>query len=268
MASGRLIFPGFMPCENANGDRVAGARAYFFLDGTATLADVYTDNTLTTAHTRPVVADTVGVWPAMYADTSLLFTVAGTDGDGVPISGFAWSGLGPAVDAALASATLAESAQAAAEAAQEAAEAAQDIVEGLAADLTGAPYSATSITSLLIGTGNKTLTLDQLGKLFTVGQTVVIARTSAATNQMTGIVTAFNATTGVMTVAVSITGGAGTFTDWSVSLSSSGGVQSIAGENGVVTAAEAKAALAIAAADITDFTGAVDTRAIAFAVSL
>src|SRR5437879_7517187 len=115
MAAGRLIFPCLMPCVNANGDRLGGAKAYFYLNPTTTLQDTFTDATLTVKNTNPVVADGVGVWPQMWADTASVFTVAITDTNGLPLPGGTWSGVSAAVDATLASSNLAESAQAAAE---------------------------------------------------------------------------------------------------------------------------------------------------------
>ncbi|MFZ3001584.1 MAG: hypothetical protein WA071_14755 [Undibacterium umbellatum] len=79
--------------------------------------------------------------------------------------------------------------------------------------------SATSTTSLTIGLGLQTLTLAQTGKSFTPGQTVVIPSIASPGNQMTGVITAFNAGTGAMTVNVSSVLGAGTFASWAVALS-------------------------------------------------
>lgn len=100
------------------------------------------------------------------------------------------------------------------------------IVNICTAALNGAATSATSTTSLLIGTGAKSLTLAQTGKGFAIGQTVVIASNAGATNQMIGIITAFNSGTGAMTVQVSSVSGAGTLADWTIAVSSSAGVAS------------------------------------------
>ncbi|MFD1189759.1 hypothetical protein [Phenylobacterium conjunctum] len=95
-----------------------------------------------------------------------------------------------------------------------------------AASALGAPgTNATSTSSLTIGTGAISLTLAQTGKAYSVGQSVVIARTSApATTAMWGVITAFNSGTGAMTVQVATgqTLGSGTFTDWTISLTASG----------------------------------------------
>lgn len=78
--------------------------------------------------------------------------------------------------------------------------------------------SATSATSLTLGTGTRTLTI-QADKAFSIGQPVMIARTSApATAWMAGNITAYNAATGALTVNASLVNGAGTFADWTVSL--------------------------------------------------
>lgn len=234
MAAGRLIFPGLMPALDANGDRIAGAKAYFYAGTSTTLATTYTDDTLLVEASNPVLADGVGIWPAMWADTASAFTVSITDSDGVPVPGGTWSGVSAAIDATLASVALAESAQAAAEAARDDAldaetdaEAAAAQAAAYAAEVSGAPLSATSVTALTVGAGNKALTLAQTGKLFSLGQTVVIAETSApATNQMTGIITAFDSTTGAMTVNVGSSVGAGSHADWTISLGATAGVAS------------------------------------------
>lgn len=78
--------------------------------------------------------------------------------------------------------------------------------------------NATSTSSVLIGTGSKSLTV-QTGKLFVVGQPVMIARTSApGTTWMAGNVTSYDSGTGALVVNVVWTAGSGTFTDWTVSL--------------------------------------------------
>jgi len=79
-------------------------------------------------------------------------------------------------------------------------------------------YSATSTSSLTIGTGSKSLTIET-GKGFTVGQPVLIASTAAPANYMNGQVTAYDAVNGAMTVNVTNIGGSGTVASWTVSVS-------------------------------------------------
>lgn len=78
--------------------------------------------------------------------------------------------------------------------------------------------SATSTTSQAIATGSKTVTI-QTGKVFAVGQTVVLASAANVANQMIGQITAHNSGSGSLTVNVSAVGGSGTFADWIISLS-------------------------------------------------
>lgn len=76
---------------------------------------------------------------------------------------------------------------------------------------------ATSTTSITIGTGSKSFTLAQTGKVFTVGQWVTVARTSApAASYLVGPITAFNSGTGAITIDAVTTNGSGTFTDWTI----------------------------------------------------
>jgi hypothetical protein len=267
MAAGQLYVANYMPAIDPNGDPISGARFYFYENGTTTAKATYTSSALTTQHSHPVESDTAGIFPAIWADDAEEFTVAVTDGDGAPLD--AYDDLTASTSITSASVALAQSAATAAENSADDAETAAAQAEAIAADLSGAPFQATSVTSLTIGTGTKSLTLAQTGKLFALGQTVVVARTSAPLNQMTGIVTAFTSSSGAMTVEVSAIGGSGgPFTDWTVALSSAGGVLSIVGETGVVTRAEFMAAVVPVAADITNFNTAVDARAIAFAIAL
>ena len=86
-------------------------------------------------------------------------------------------------------------------------------------DVISSLITATSTTSLSVGAGTKSPNVGP-GKGFAPGQSVVIARTSAAdTTRMSGIVSAYNATTGVLDVVVAASGvyGSGTYTDWSIS---------------------------------------------------
>jgi hypothetical protein len=88
-----------------------------------------------------------------------------------------------------------------------------------AASALGAPgTNATVAGSLTVGTGSKSFTLDQTGKAYSIGQTVVIARTADPTTSMTGVITAFTASSGAMTVLVSVTAGSGTFSGWTISM--------------------------------------------------
>lgn len=99
---------------------------------------------------------------------------------------------------------------------------ARDSAQAFASSAINAPgTSATSTTSLTIEEGSKSLTI-QTGKLFTVGQWVVISSTASPSNQMSGQITAHDNTTGVLSVSVSDLNGAGVFESWVIALTPSG----------------------------------------------
>ncbi len=81
-----------------------------------------------------------------------------------------------------------------------------------------ATQSATSTTSLTVGTGAKTLTV-QSGKAFVAGQWVLIYRTSAPDTAMLAQVTSYSGTT--LVVNSTAVGGSGTVSDWTVVLTNS-----------------------------------------------
>jgi ASPIC and UnbV/Secretion system C-terminal sorting domain/FG-GAP-like repeat/Ig-like domain CHU_C associated len=75
------------------------------------------------------------------------------------------------------------------------------------------PILAHSVTSLPIGTGSKTLTV-QTGLGFTAGQPIMIGFNGL--NYMSGTVTSYTAGTGVMVANITTAVGTGTFAGWSV----------------------------------------------------
>jgi len=126
MAAGRLILPGFMPCEDRNGDRIPGALLYWYDNETTTLKAVYTTSDLSVSLPNPVPANDVGVWPAMWADVQEEYSVAGTEADGTPIPGLSYDGMLASLSAVNASGALAEAANISAQAAAVQAEEARD----------------------------------------------------------------------------------------------------------------------------------------------
>lgn len=93
--------------------------------------------------------------------------------------------------------------------------------------ISSAGFSATSTTSLAVGEGTKSLTV-QTGRGFVPGAQLIIANTAApGTNYMYGSVTSYNSGTGALVAEVPIDGsrGTGTYTAWTVSLSGPKGKQ-------------------------------------------
>ena len=96
---------------------------------------------------------------------------------------------------------------------------ARDSAQAFASSAINSPgTSATSTTSLTIEEGSKSLTI-QTGKLFTVGQWVLISSAANPQNQMAGPITAHDSSSGILTVqSVAVGGAVGPFGDWVVAL--------------------------------------------------
>lgn len=87
----------------------------------------------------------------------------------------------------------------------------------LPANITGTDFSGTSTTSTLIGTGAKVFTAST-GKQWQIGQPIRVAYTTTPANYMDGQVTAYNSSTGSLSVNVTSVGGSGTQALWTISL--------------------------------------------------
>lgn len=75
--------------------------------------------------------------------------------------------------------------------------------------------SATSTSSLLIGLGSKSATI-QTGKTFAGGNPINIASTASPGNWMEGTVTSYDPATGAVVANITRTSGSGTFAAWDV----------------------------------------------------
>lgn len=132
------------------------------------------------------------------------------------------------------------SAQAAAQAslvARDDARTARDAAQNYAAALRG-----TSVQSLVIGTGSKSLTTET-GRQFAAGMTVKLVVTTNTSSYMIGTVTSYNSTTGALVVNVTSVAAAfagTTSNSWNILLS---GEQGVAGPTGGVTGGNLTGAL-------------------------
>lgn len=89
-----------------------------------------------------------------------------------------------------------------------------ELIHAIAGHVSGA-WVGTSVSSITIGTGAKSLTI--VGNGFAAGQPVrIVDATAPTTNLMDGEITAYDATTGAATVEVSSVRGSGTLTSWVV----------------------------------------------------
>lgn len=66
---------------NSAGEPYAGAKANFYLTGTTTPVNTFQENSLTTPHANPVVADAAGQFPAIYLTPSVTYRCIITDSD-------------------------------------------------------------------------------------------------------------------------------------------------------------------------------------------
>ena len=82
---------------------------------------------------------------------------------------------------------------------------------------TGAGYAGASTTSLAIGTGAKTFTMDAAGYAYVTGSRVRATSDAApTTNWMEGYVTSYSGTS--LELTVDVIGGSGTYADWSFTI--------------------------------------------------
>lgn len=99
MAAGRIIIPGWMPAVDADGTPIPNAKMFFYLNNTTTLATVYAEMALTTPLPNPVLANSAGSWPAIWADDANLFSVSVDAPYGPPGIPFTFDDLGPSTSA-------------------------------------------------------------------------------------------------------------------------------------------------------------------------
>lgn len=96
---------------------------------------------------------------------------------------------------------------------------AADTLAALVALANSAGYIGTSTTSRAVGTGSKAF-VTQTNRAFRPGAWVIVADSAAPdTNWLFGQVTAYDPATGDLTVNVTLTGGSGTKSAWTISLS-------------------------------------------------
>lgn len=68
-----LFIPPVVRATDSNGTIIPGAKWYFYETGTLNLTPVYTDASLSTPHTNPVIADASGLFPPIYLDPAVTY---------------------------------------------------------------------------------------------------------------------------------------------------------------------------------------------------
>lgn len=92
-----------------------------------------------------------------------------------------------------------------------------DALEQLAAEIANQGFTASSTTTLTIGTGTKSLVVST-GAAFIAGQAVLISANGNPGNDMTATIVAYNSVVGSMDVDVTSVNGSGTYNDWALAL--------------------------------------------------
>lgn len=92
-----------------------------------------------------------------------------------------------------------------------------DALEQLAAEIANQGFTASSTTSLTIGTGAKSLVVST-GAAFIAGQAVLISANGNPGNDITATIVAYNSVDGAMDVNVTSVNGSGTYNDWALAL--------------------------------------------------
>lgn len=143
--------------------------------------------------------------------------------------------------------------------------------DGVAATVSGVDFNATSASSVAVGTGSKAFTV-VAGKLWQVGQWVVVASAANTANYMIGQVQSYVTTTLTITVPAGGTGGSGTYSDWRIGLSpppadylTTTGVQTMTGKtidltDNTLVMSMAELNIAISDANLRAFPGGAQTE--------
>lgn len=118
MAAGRFVVPPYFPARNRDFDLLSGAKLYVYDNLTTDKANIYTDEALTVLSANPVIANSSGQFPAIWAQAGteaepVLYSVSVTTSTGAsPGNPFNFDNYRPSVDWETAAAALAEAAAA------------------------------------------------------------------------------------------------------------------------------------------------------------
>lgn len=217
MAARQLVVLNASPSRDANG-RALPAVLKVYLPETSTPATVYTASNLAVAHPFPIVSDSAGQWPAIWAEEDSAFDVGWFDlNTGAQLAFY--TNVQVAQDALLASAEISQAGAVSAAASADAAELSAEEAAASAAIAQAPAYTATSHSTITIPESFPTtvaFALDQTG-VFAFGATVKFTLLSDATKHFSGDITALDED-GVGTLSAVISNGTGSGSLWSVGL--------------------------------------------------
>lgn len=152
MAAGRIVLPPYFPARNRENQLLGGALLYVYTNETTTKASIYTNEELTTPSSNPVVANSSGQFPAVFAEAGtegspVLYSLSVTTATGAsPGNPSNFDNYRPSVDWETAAVALAESA---AQDADNSASEAQASATEAAASAVSADASATEAQDIL-----------------------------------------------------------------------------------------------------------------------
>lgn len=116
MAAGRIVVPPYFPARNRDFDLLAGAKLYVYTNLTTEKASIYADEAMTILSPNPVIANSSGQFPAIYAEAGsigapVLYSISVTTSTGAsPGNPFNFDNYTPSVDWETAAVALAEAA--------------------------------------------------------------------------------------------------------------------------------------------------------------
>lgn len=167
MAAGRIVVPPYFPARDRDFNLLAGALLYVYDNETTAKALIYTNEGLTVLSSNPVVANSSGQFPAIFAEAGteaepVLYSIAVTTSTGAsPGNPFVFDNYRPSVDWETAAAALAEAAAAAALAEAAAAAASADEAE---ADAIVAAAALAAIEAIIVDAPDAPSVLNKLNR--------------------------------------------------------------------------------------------------------
>lgn len=93
MVGGRVILDMPNPALDGDGDPYSKAKIYYYLDGTSTLTDIFSDPALTIPLANPLISDGAGRFVEVWADASVSLSARWTDTNDAMI--FTFDGIDP-----------------------------------------------------------------------------------------------------------------------------------------------------------------------------
>lgn len=216
MSARQIIVAGAMPSRDVNGRSLPG-RLRFYLPGSGGVpATVYANSALTIGHPWPLLSDSAGRWPPIWAEETLYFDVAWSD-LATDSNIATYRDIRPLYDYVGAASDLATSSASAAAASAAAALASELAAAASAAAALSPGFSTLSTSAITIPASvPQIISFELEDDAFGLGQTLKFSLASDLTKNFTGDVATYE--DGVGTLNALIKNGAGSGSLWVVTL--------------------------------------------------